>query len=233
MAGVSNIRPPFDFGFSTGGFDTDEQSDEREGKTMRSLTVRRMSRGVFALIASLAVVLAAAGLSIARSGLMEDRGAALCTNVTSAAGFRGFDPPLPSCKQGARRGVAERLRVGSRLRHGHRHHPAPGVTSPPGTTPGSPTSPTRPDTANPVTPSTPADATPPHTQITAGPTSSTTGTTASLTFNSSESGSTFTCKLDDGGWTSCASPKSYTALAIGDHTFSVRATDAAGNTDAT
>ncbi len=77
------------------------------------------------------------------------------------------------------------------------------------------------------------DTTPPQTQISAGPAATTTATTATLTFSSSESGSTFACKLDDGSWSSCPSPKSYSSLAVGAHQFSVRATDAAGNTDAT
>jgi hypothetical protein len=49
---------------------------------------------------------------------------------------------------------------------------------------------------------------------------------------STEAGSTFTCKLDGGAWAKCSSPKSYSSLATGAHQFSVRATDAAGNTDA-
>ncbi len=78
-----------------------------------------------------------------------------------------------------------------------------------------------------------ADATAPQTQITASPASTTTATTASLTFSASEPGSSFSCKLDSGAWGSCSSPASYTSLATGEHAFSVRATDAAGNTDAT
>src|SRR4029079_457612 len=42
----------------------------------------------------------------------------------------------------------------------------------------------------------------------------------------------FECQLDGGGWSSCSSPKSYTGLSQGSHTFQVRATDGAGNTDA-
>ena len=44
-------------------------------------------------------------------------------------------------------------------------------------------------------------------------------------------GSTFACRIDGGSWGSCGSPKDYSGLATGDHQFSVRATDAAGNTD--
>jgi hypothetical protein len=77
------------------------------------------------------------------------------------------------------------------------------------------------------------DTTPPETTITAQPPATTTESAASLSFSSSESGSTFACKLDSGSWGGCGSPKSYSGLAVGAHTFSVRATDGAGNTDAT
>jgi len=87
--------------------------------------------------------------------------------------------------------------------------------------------------AEPEEPEEPVDTTPPETSIASGPTGSTTSTSASFAFSSSESGSTFACKLDSGSWSSCSSPKSYTSLGVGSHTFSVRATDPAGNTDAT
>jgi hypothetical protein len=51
-------------------------------------------------------------------------------------------------------------------------------------------------------------------------------------FTSSEDSSTFACKRDRGEWKRCSSPKKYSARR-GDHTFRVRATDAAGNTDPT
>ena len=76
------------------------------------------------------------------------------------------------------------------------------------------------------------DTTPPDTTIASGPSASTTSTSASFTFGSSESGSTFECKVDADAYGSCTSPKSYSGLSTGQHTFSVRATDAAGNTDA-
>ncbi|HEX6698021.1 MAG TPA: Ig-like domain-containing protein [Solirubrobacteraceae bacterium] len=79
----------------------------------------------------------------------------------------------------------------------------------------------------------PADTTAPDTTISSGQTGTTSATTASFTFTSSESGSTFECKLDAAAWATCTSPKAYSGLTSGSHTFSVRATDAAGNTDST
>jgi hypothetical protein len=83
-----------------------------------------------------------------------------------------------------------------------------------------------------TTPPPPADTTPPNTAITSAPSGTTTATTASIGFSATESGSTFSCKLDSGSWSSCTSVKSYSGLAVGSHAFSVKATDAAGNTDA-
>ena len=81
--------------------------------------------------------------------------------------------------------------------------------------------------------STQPDTTAPDTSISSGPTGSTTATSASFSFASTESGSSFECKLDSASFGACTSPKSYSSLATGGHTFSVRATDAAGNVDST
>jgi hypothetical protein len=76
------------------------------------------------------------------------------------------------------------------------------------------------------------DTTPPVTTITSGPTQGITRTpSASFQFASTEAGSTFRCKLDAAEWLPCSSPASYTELQPGSHTFSVAATDPAGNTD--
>jgi hypothetical protein len=77
-----------------------------------------------------------------------------------------------------------------------------------------------------------ADANAPNTTISSAPPATTTSTSASFGFSSSESGSSFECKLDSGSWAVCGSPREYSSLTIGSHTFLVRATDAAGNTDA-
>jgi len=76
-------------------------------------------------------------------------------------------------------------------------------------------------------------ATPPETTIQSGPSGNTTSSSATFGFSSSESGSTFQCKLDDGTYESCSSTKQYTGLAPGSHTFSVKAIDQAGNEDET
>jgi hypothetical protein len=80
--------------------------------------------------------------------------------------------------------------------------------------------------------SAPVDTTAPNTTITAAPANPTTSTSASFSFTSTESGSTFQCKLDAAAYAACTSAKGYTGSSIGSHTFSVRATDAAGNMDA-
>lgn len=70
------------------------------------------------------------------------------------------------------------------------------------------------------------------------PTAPTVDRTIAFSFSSSETGSTFACKLDKpsatGTYANCTSPKSYTSsdlTTVGSYTFSVRATDSAGNTD--
>ena len=76
------------------------------------------------------------------------------------------------------------------------------------------------------------DTTAPQTTVSGGPTGSTSASTAGFKFGSSEPGSSFECRLDGAAWSACASPQQYSALAPGSHTFDVRATDPAGNTDA-
>ena len=70
------------------------------------------------------------------------------------------------------------------------------------------------------------------TTITGGPTGTTSDSTPTFTFISSETGSTFQCRVDAGAFTACTTPFTTAALADGTHTFEVRATDAVGNTDA-
>jgi hypothetical protein len=77
------------------------------------------------------------------------------------------------------------------------------------------------------------DSTAPDTNITAGPNGASASTSASFRFTTTEAGSSYECLIDDGDWASCTSPKAYSSLATGSHTFMVRAVDAAGNEDPT
>jgi chitodextrinase len=77
------------------------------------------------------------------------------------------------------------------------------------------------------------DNTPPDTSITSGPSALTNATSASFSFTATEANSTFACSLDGSTFNSCVSPATYSALTSGSHTFQVRSTDGAGNTDGT
>ena len=76
------------------------------------------------------------------------------------------------------------------------------------------------------------DSTPPDTTISSGPSGPINVTSASFAF-SSEAGTSLQCRLDGAAFSACTSPKSYSALADGPHTFEVRAVDQAGNADPT
>ena len=71
----------------------------------------------------------------------------------------------------------------------------------------------------------------PETSFTDAPSGTVASTSATFEFTSTESG-TFTCTLD-GSAATCGSPRNYSALGQGSHTFAVAATDGAGNTDPT
>jgi len=77
------------------------------------------------------------------------------------------------------------------------------------------------------------DTTAPETSVVSGPPATTTNAQPTFTFSSTEPGSTFQCSLDGGAFAACTSPFVAPPLAAGVHTFSVRSTDPAGNTDAT
>lgn len=74
---------------------------------------------------------------------------------------------------------------------------------------------------------------PPVTSILSAPPPSTSSIDATFAFAANEPGATFACSLDNAPFAGCESPQSFSALALGAHIFSVQATDAAGNTDAT
>jgi hypothetical protein len=81
-----------------------------------------------------------------------------------------------------------------------------------------------------ITFTTPPDITAPTATIDSGPSGTTNIKTAEFAFSSSEVDSTFECSLDGSTYKACDSPKSYNDLSDGSHTFSVKATDKAGNT---
>lgn len=79
------------------------------------------------------------------------------------------------------------------------------------------------------------DTNPPETVLVGGPTDST-ATDATITFigSDSEGGAvTFEGRLDGGAWAPVVAPVQLAGLAVGAHTYEVRAIDAAGNVDAT
>jgi outer membrane protein OmpA-like peptidoglycan-associated protein len=73
----------------------------------------------------------------------------------------------------------------------------------------------------------------PATNVTAHPASLVRTNAATVAFASADTGATFECKLDGGSWTPCTSPRALTGLADGSHTLRIRATDQAGNVEAT
>ncbi len=64
---------------------------------------------------------------------------------------------------------------------------------------------------------------PPETTITSGPSGFVSSTSATFYFTSDCSTASFSCSLDGGTYASCPSPKSYTGLSQGSHTFKVYA----------
>ena len=87
----------------------------------------------------------------------------------------------------------------------------------------------------PATRSFTVDTVAPNTSLSGGATGFTNQTTQSFTLDSTEAGSTYECRLDTpggpGGYGACS--QQYTTTTNGAYTFSVRATDLAGNTDPT
>ena len=77
------------------------------------------------------------------------------------------------------------------------------------------------------------DTVPPNTTIGSTPPAVSGSGSASFGFASTEPGSSFACSLDGGAFASCSSPQSYSGLSNGAHTFQVKATDPAGNSDPT
>jgi Tol biopolymer transport system component len=72
-----------------------------------------------------------------------------------------------------------------------------------------------------------------NTYLRSRPARTTTSTSASFTFSAWDTGSTYECSLDGAAFAACTSPKSYSGLAVRNHTFTVRAKSPSGVLDAT
>ena len=72
----------------------------------------------------------------------------------------------------------------------------------------------------------------PDTSISSGPTGQTTNRSPSFAFTADEPDATLECRLDSEAFAACTSPKAYSTLALGAHTFQVRGTDRFGNVEA-
>jgi CSLREA domain-containing protein len=80
------------------------------------------------------------------------------------------------------------------------------------------------------------DTTAPDTTIDSTPSNPSNSSNASFSFSGTDSGTgvaSFQCAIDGGGFSGCTSPKTYTGLSDGSHTFQVRAIDGIGNQDPT
>lgn len=81
------------------------------------------------------------------------------------------------------------------------------------------------------------DTTTPDTQVASDFPSRSASSAASFNFTGTDEGGTgisgFECRIDGGVYVACESPKNYSGLTDGMHTFQVRATDLAGNPDPT
>ena len=73
------------------------------------------------------------------------------------------------------------------------------------------------------------DTTAPTVTITSAPGATSRSDVAEVAFQANEAGVAFACKLDAGAYAACTSPAHLTGLAAGAHSFSVGATDKAGN----
>jgi hypothetical protein len=78
-----------------------------------------------------------------------------------------------------------------------------------------------------------ADSTPPLTTLTDGPSGWTNESQPTFVSEASELGSKLQCRVDGAAFQTCTSPTTTASLSDGNHTFSVRAIDPAGNVDAT
>lgn len=76
------------------------------------------------------------------------------------------------------------------------------------------------------------DTTPPTTSLVGTPGTPDSDSSPTFAFSSNDPGATFECKLDSADYEPCATPKTYSSVPDGAHTFRVRAVDGSGNEDA-
>ena len=81
----------------------------------------------------------------------------------------------------------------------------------------------------------PSDSTPPTSTIDNGPNALSISSGAGFTFSGQDnitpsSSLNYQCQIDSGAYSACSAPQSYSNLTIGQHTFRIKATDLAGNT---
>jgi hypothetical protein len=76
---------------------------------------------------------------------------------------------------------------------------------------------------------------PPAPTLTQKPSDPSPSATVTFAFTDGDANATFSCSVEGGAWSSCASPKTFSVDTSnsGQHNFAVRASDAAGNTSAT
>lgn len=73
------------------------------------------------------------------------------------------------------------------------------------------------------------DTTKPVTTITGGPSGASNSPDGEFSFNANEDTQRFECKLDDAAFEACTSPRAFSGLSDGAHSFAVRAVDVVGN----
>jgi hypothetical protein len=156
---------------------------------------------------------AAVNVSASNDSRCDGAGWAGLTGILTDCNPAFIDPANGDYRQANGRGVTWRVADQHFGPTGEDTSPPPG-TPPPGTPPPGP------------------DETAPQTTISSGPNGPTNDATPTFAFDAGESGATFACRVDEGDWGDCTSPWTTSALDDGEHAVSVRASDAAGNADA-